>query len=131
MSDPIVDISGYPVPAKYQPLFRRALKGSRAAAIRAMCLACVGYNPEDVQTCRLIKCPLHGHRLSNWERRQAAQKAAVKDGQAQSCPPTPTPPRKAAEIDPKDASVASEKQGSAVVPANFSDAERGDRKSVV
>jgi len=51
-------------PPKFRALYRKAWAGeSRKAAIRAMCLECVGYSPEEVRRCTAPACPLYEFRL--------------------------------------------------------------------
>ena len=50
------------VPARYQELFRRVkeLRGnSKADAIKAMCLECVGFKYKRVESCTAPQCPLY------------------------------------------------------------------------
>lgn len=52
------------VPAAYRHLYRSAWTGrSRKAAIRAFCLACVGWQPKEVRNCTALTCPLYEFRL--------------------------------------------------------------------
>jgi len=52
------------VPAAYRHLYRSAWTGrSRKAAIRAFCLACVGWQPSEVRNCTSPACPLYEFRL--------------------------------------------------------------------
>lgn len=47
------------VPPHLLPLFRKAAKGkSRAAAIKAFCLSCVGFIKTDVRNCTAPTCAL-------------------------------------------------------------------------
>jgi hypothetical protein len=51
-------------PPQYRTTYRRALAGkSPRDAIRAFCLACVGYNPYEVKDCSCDRCPLYPYRL--------------------------------------------------------------------
>ena len=51
------------VPPKYQPVHDKAMRGkSRAAAIRAFCCMCVGWNGRLVAECTTLDCPLHPYR---------------------------------------------------------------------
>jgi hypothetical protein len=53
------------VPPKYQATIRRAVidgKASPRQAIKAQCLACVGFVREDVTNCTSAMCPLWHHR---------------------------------------------------------------------
>jgi hypothetical protein len=45
------------IPKLYQPVVERA-KTSRAAALKAMCLQCVGYERKYVTACASTDCPL-------------------------------------------------------------------------
>ena len=48
------------VPSKYQPVYDKAMNGkSRAAAIRAFCYMCLGWNGRHVRDCSAPECPLH------------------------------------------------------------------------
>lgn len=50
------------VPIKYQPLFPRVASGnprSKAEAIKAFCLQCVGFRYKGVRQCTSNTCPLH------------------------------------------------------------------------
>lgn len=47
------------VPSMYQPIFMRAYAGSRASAIKAFCLSCVGFTRRDITACTARGCPLY------------------------------------------------------------------------
>lgn len=50
-------------PTSYRGYFERAYEGnSRADAIRAFCLRCVGYLRDEVKHCSSHGCPLHPYR---------------------------------------------------------------------
>ena len=52
----------YSIPLKYQGLFNRVKdlqSKSKAEAIKAMCLQCVGYKYKGVTNCTAPKCPLY------------------------------------------------------------------------
>ena len=50
-------------PASYRGYFERAYAAdSRADAIRAFCLRCVGYLKDEVRNCTALGCPLHTYR---------------------------------------------------------------------
>ena len=49
------------IPVMYRGIFEKAPK-SRANAIKAMCLQCVGYVRKDVTDCACKTCPLWGWR---------------------------------------------------------------------
>ena len=50
-------------PKKYRSVLQRAFAGSsRSSAIHAFCLACVGFQREDVRNCSAEGCPLHPYR---------------------------------------------------------------------
>lgn len=52
------------VPAHYRHLYRSAwTRRSRKAAIRAFCLACVGWQPSEVRNCTARTCSLYEFRL--------------------------------------------------------------------
>lgn len=53
------------VPPKFQGVYKRALAGSRPAAVKCMCLMCQGYEDGAVQAvreCAALGCPLHAVR---------------------------------------------------------------------
>ncbi len=53
------------VPLKYQALFRRVRaekSKSKADAVKAMCLECVGFKYKRVADCAATRCPLHNVR---------------------------------------------------------------------
>ena len=51
------------VPLAYRSVFSRAAEGkSRAAGVKAFCLACVGFLKADVKNCSAKACPLHPYR---------------------------------------------------------------------
>ena len=52
------------VPVSYRRLYLRVLTGeaSRATAIKAMCLECVGWERKAVTECTAGACPLYRHR---------------------------------------------------------------------
>ena len=53
------------VPVKYRALYAKAMSGkSRRAAVRAHCLMCVGWVPEEVTKCTAPNCPLYPYRLT-------------------------------------------------------------------
>lgn len=50
------------VPTKYLPLFQRVAQSgakSKADAIKAFCLRCVGFHSKRVTTCTSPTCPLY------------------------------------------------------------------------
>lgn len=49
------------IPKVHRGLFARAPR-SRASAIKAMCLQCVGFARADVRACSDTTCPLHSWR---------------------------------------------------------------------
>lgn len=50
-------------PEHLAPLFARAASGkSRAAAIKAFCIECVGFKRADVTNCTAQQCPLYPYR---------------------------------------------------------------------
>ncbi len=50
-------------PELFAPLFARAAAGnSRAAAIKAFCVECVGFKRADVTDCTATQCPLYPYR---------------------------------------------------------------------
>lgn len=52
------------VPKAYRGFYRRAMKGkSRAAAIRAFCLECVGWQGNEVRHCTATECFLYPWRM--------------------------------------------------------------------
>ncbi|MEK9722228.1 MAG: hypothetical protein VW405_01930 [Rhodospirillaceae bacterium] len=51
----------YPIPTSLQRVFARA-PTSKAAALKAMCLACVGFVRADIRDCSDLTCPLWHHR---------------------------------------------------------------------
>lgn len=53
------------VPVKFRRLHDRALAGrSQAAAIRAHCLMCVGWQIDEVKKCTAPTCPLFAYRMT-------------------------------------------------------------------
>ena len=53
------------VPRKHRRLYRRAWReNSRKAAVRAKCLECMGWRPNDVRMCTSPNCPLFEHRIN-------------------------------------------------------------------
>jgi len=51
-----------PIPLRYQPLFTRVQNTenkSKAEAIKAFCLQCVGFKYKRVRTCSSPQCPLY------------------------------------------------------------------------
>ena len=53
------------IPIKYQKMYVRAVSGrSRKAAMRIMCLKCVGWSESKVEGCSDANCPLHPYRLT-------------------------------------------------------------------
>jgi hypothetical protein len=53
------------IPKKYRQVYERAMTGrSQAAAIRAHCLMCVGWQREEVKLCTAPDCPLYLYRLT-------------------------------------------------------------------
>ena len=51
------------VPESLKATFSRAFEGdSRAAAIKAFCAACTGFNREQVRNCTAKACPLYPYR---------------------------------------------------------------------
>lgn len=51
------------VPDQWRPVYNRAMNGkSRAAAIKAHCLMCCGWNRGEVVRCTATGCPLHPYR---------------------------------------------------------------------
>lgn len=50
-------------PSAYRPTMKRAFEGnSKAAAIKAMCLACTGWLRAEVRNCSARGCPLWPYR---------------------------------------------------------------------
>lgn len=50
-------------PSSARGIMLRAFEGkSRAAAIKAFCLSCVGFKRADVTSCSALGCPLHPYR---------------------------------------------------------------------
>lgn len=53
------------IPKKYRANYEAAMEGtSRKKAIRAHCLACMGWNAEEVKVCTDKECPLWRFRIS-------------------------------------------------------------------
>ena len=55
------------VPAQYKPLVKRVEEGSMKAAIKLMCLSCVGFERkvdgvDQIKDCVCTNCPLFAHR---------------------------------------------------------------------
>lgn len=58
-------MSGESIPIKYQGLFHRVKDlqaKSKAEAIKAMCLECVGFKYKRVTACTAPRCPLYSVR---------------------------------------------------------------------
>jgi hypothetical protein len=52
------------VPRRFRKLYRKTIETtSRKAAIRMMCVECMGYNPKEVELCKDTGCPLFKYRL--------------------------------------------------------------------
>ena len=51
------------VPIKYRGIVARAYSGkSKAAALKAKCLECVGFQRNEITACTAFACPLHPYR---------------------------------------------------------------------
>lgn len=52
------------MPERYKPLYFTVISsaGSPKSAIKAFCLECVGWNPDEVRNCQGYACPLYMHR---------------------------------------------------------------------
>lgn len=51
------------VPSMYRSIFEKAATGRRPkAAIKAFCLACVGFVRKDITNCSATQCPLYPYR---------------------------------------------------------------------
>lgn len=46
------------IPPKYRKIYERAVEGSKAAAIKAQCLECMGWSRSEVTRCTDMGCPL-------------------------------------------------------------------------
>ncbi len=60
-----LEIASQGVPVSVQNTYRRALAGSRPAAVKAMCLACQGWEDgarQAIRDCPSVGCPLHAVR---------------------------------------------------------------------
>ena len=51
------------LPEKYRELYRQALAGRRAPAIRIKCLDCMCWQPAEVRRCNQTQCPLWPFRM--------------------------------------------------------------------
>lgn len=54
-------MTAYPVPMSCRGVFERA-KTSKAAAIKAMCLQCTGFDRKTIRDCQSEDCALWPHR---------------------------------------------------------------------
>jgi hypothetical protein len=71
------------IPKKYRGIYDRAMTGrSQAAAIRAHCLMCVGWQREEVKLCTAPTCPLYPYRLTGAKPKSRTPSAPTEDFQA-------------------------------------------------
>jgi hypothetical protein len=51
-------------PTRYRPMYLRACRGSRKAAMAYFCAECVAYDPREVRLCSSPGCALFGFRVT-------------------------------------------------------------------
>jgi hypothetical protein len=65
------------VPKMYLKVYDRAMSGkSQAAAIRANCLMCVGWQYQEVKLCTAPACPLYPYRITGCKPRKVGGETA-------------------------------------------------------
>ena len=51
------------IPINYKNTYKKAMTGRyRAAAVKAFCLECMGWQREEVRKCNSVACPLYPYR---------------------------------------------------------------------
>ena len=69
-TDSVIDKKLAQIPKSYHSLYLRAMNGkSRASAIKAFCLECVGWERNEVKMCTEPDCPLYPYRPFQNERK--------------------------------------------------------------